>query len=225
MLFDNLHEMARRAVDRMRNMAEGAGGDLTDFHERQLVHALFQELEQSNSCLWAAFEYRYFRETERQWLLGRADICAWADDVRGWFEVKSTGLNPDGWDNSHYGIWQYDVDKLDQVRGQSNTQAGWVWLFLFETYRREIAQWGTGKEWSAAKTAGEAAPLLGRIDTQVGRLSRSLNAVDEFAKLNQTSAVVSILPQLQRASCNVWEDRQEYSALLLTMDLSKNMPS
>jgi hypothetical protein len=41
MIYKDLHELAKRAVDRMRRVAASVEGDLTDFHERQLVHALF----------------------------------------------------------------------------------------------------------------------------------------------------------------------------------------
>jgi hypothetical protein len=39
------------AVDRMRRMAEVAQGDLTDSHERQLVHTLFVEWDSLHSEL------------------------------------------------------------------------------------------------------------------------------------------------------------------------------
>jgi hypothetical protein len=203
----------------MRRMAEGAEGDLTDFHERQLVHALFAELDATNHGLWAAFEYRYFNNST--WLEGRADICAWAKPSRAWLEVKSTGLNPEGWDNSHLGIWSHDATKLLQVRDEENTQIGWVWLFLFETYRKHAASLGQGTDWTTPQKAGSLAPSFGRVDTDSGRLARSLSELDLFASSSGTVAMASVIPQLPRARYNVWEDRKEYSALLVTVDLTK----
>jgi hypothetical protein len=202
-------------------MAEGAEGDLTDFHERQLVHTLFLALDagRKEGELWAAFEYRYFNN--REWLAGKADICAWVKPFRAWLEVKSTGLNPQGWDNSHLDIWLHDVEKLEQVRDQEKTQIGWVWLFLFETYRKHATSLGIGSNWTEPYRVGALAPSFGRLDTSSGRLARSLDKLDSFASARGASAFASVIPQLPRARHNVWEERTEYSALLVTMDLTR----
>ena len=50
-------------------MAEGAEGDLTDFHERQLVHALGVELDARHQGLWTAFEYGYLNNND-DWMIG-----------------------------------------------------------------------------------------------------------------------------------------------------------
>jgi hypothetical protein len=171
MVYKDLHGLSQKAVNRMLSMVH-PDGDLTDFHERQLVHALYTEIDSMNKGLWAAFEYRYF--IGEKWLEGRADICAWAKDYYAWFEIKSTGLNPEGWDNSHLGIWKGDVKKLLQMRGERRTQIGWIWLFLFETYRREVKKLGSGKKWCPPQRAERIAHNFGKIDTESGRLARSL---------------------------------------------------
>lgn len=226
MIIADLHKLGKSAVDRMRRMAEAADGDLTDFHERQLVHSLFMELEKAHGrSLWAAFEYRYYKDGHG-WLRGggRADLYAWVKPVHAWLEVKSTGLNPDGWDNSHLDIWLNDARKLLQVKDGRDTQIGWVWLFLFETYRSEILALGTGDRWTAPRRPKDAAEFFGRIDTGNGRLARSLYKLDVYASdpLHGAAARVSFLPQLPRARYNVWNPKAtEYSAMLLTMDLSQ----
>jgi hypothetical protein len=218
MVFDSLHELAKSAVDRMRRMAKRVSGDLTDFHERQLLHALFTELDSRNNRLWAAFEYQYFNGNGR--LSGKADICAWANDCYAWFEVECTGLNPNGWDNPNREIWAEDSKKLFRVRGQRNTQTAWVWLFLFETYRKETGTLGQAQGWTPQRQADQMAQCFGRIDTRTSKLARLLHEAGLFARVNGSVATVSIMPQLPRASYNVWQGRTEYSALLLTMDFT-----
>jgi hypothetical protein len=63
---------------------------------------------------------------------------------------------------------------------------------------------------------------FGKVDTESGRLAHSLSEAGAFAAKHGTRAYVSIMPQLQRASYNVWKET-EYSALLLTMDLTRNI--
>jgi predicted RNase H-like HicB family nuclease len=110
MIYKNLHLLSQNAVNDMLSMAQLADGDLTDFHERQLVHNLFMKINSSHKSLWAAFEYGYFKG--EKWLKGKADICACVNNYYAWFEVKSTGLNPERWDNSHIGIWEDDINKF-----------------------------------------------------------------------------------------------------------------
>jgi hypothetical protein len=221
MIYKDLHELAECAVSRMVVTAQYGSGDLTDFHERQLVHALFAELDSRKKKMWAAFEYGYYREGEKRWLDGKADLSVLANGWRGWFEVKSTGLNPATWDNSHNEIWAYDVGKLCQVRDVPNTQIGWVWLFLFETYRKEVMTIGPTSGWSDPKKAEEVAPFFGRVDTKAGRLAKTLNDAAVFAKERHSVAIVTLQPNLTRAKGNVWENRRNYSALILTMDLTR----
>lgn len=221
MIYSDLHELAKEGVDLMRRMA-GAEGDLTDFHERQLVHALFMSLHDRHPEMWAAFEYRYFNDGA--WLAGKADICAEIQDSRAWIEVKSTGLNPDGFDNSHLGIWSHDMAKLEWVRDMERTQVGWVWLFLFDSYRKHTETLGSGSNWTIPQKAGDLAPSFGRVDTDSGRLARSLHELDFFVAAKGAIAIASIIPQLPRARYNVWQGRTEYSALLVTVDLTRDDP-
>ncbi|MGH7169858.1 MAG: hypothetical protein ACRELG_06250, partial [Gemmataceae bacterium] len=176
--------------------------------------------EKSKSSLWAAFEYRYFNA--KGWLSGKVDICASANNSRAWFEIKSTGLNPDRWDNSHRGIWIHDTQKLLRVREEPETQIGWIWLFLFETYRKKVVALGEGSKWTATLRASDIAKSFGRFDTENGTLARSLYEADLFASSNGTEALASLIPQLPRAAYNV-EKEAYYSALVVTMDLSKRI--
>jgi hypothetical protein len=73
MLYNDFHELAECSVSRMLVTAGHGEGDLTDFHERQLVHALYAELEARNEKMWAAFEYRYYHEGKGGWLDGKAE--------------------------------------------------------------------------------------------------------------------------------------------------------
>ena len=43
MVYKDLHLLCKKAVNRMLDMTQ-PDGDLTDFHERQLVHAIFMQL-------------------------------------------------------------------------------------------------------------------------------------------------------------------------------------
>ena len=57
MVYKDLHLLCKKVVNRMLDMTQ-PDGDLTDFHERQLVHAIFMQLcSMHKGDLWAAFEY------------------------------------------------------------------------------------------------------------------------------------------------------------------------
>src|SRR5437870_3278210 len=108
---DDLHAVALNAFDEMEEVAVRAGSDTTEFNERQFVFQLGSLLTRGaitqGGPLWTGFEYRY-PGTDGARERTRCDLVGWERNCRnngtmGWLEVKSTGLDEDGYWNNGFG--------------------------------------------------------------------------------------------------------------------------
>jgi len=213
---NRFHHLAKGAVSDMIRLVNRHRRSMTELSERQYVHFLGARILGLGS--WVAFEQKYF--SPRGYKSTIADIFACEHPESGpeylWVEVKYSGLTDTGRRGNSFGAlgWRKDFDHLKAVDNRVDRAQNlcyWTWLYLFNTFQREIArEFGPRRSWSTALPLDQMAQIFHRADSNQLTLDRLLAQIHKVVERLGRQAHSSILPRISD------EKVGDYSALLIS---------